>query len=180
MLYSMPAAMRITSRSFTFALIGVMLAPIGARAQVTGVTNARSTGCVAAAGPDTGIARAGAPLQPARRDSARAGTQPTVVLLAAVQADEVRFDKQPKICVTLQGDVQLDSVRVTGRRNIASPVVRGTTYRDVYVSVEILGHLNAECISARITGAAPSTPGACASLGIRDSTAGRRAGAPPP
>src|SRR5690349_9833196 len=110
----MPAAMRISSRSFVFALASVLLAPIVARAQVTGVTNAGSTGCVAAAGPDTGVARAGAPLQPTRRDSARAEAQPAVVLLAAVQADEVRFDKQPRICVTLVGDVQLDSVRVTG------------------------------------------------------------------
>ena len=179
MLYSMPAAMHAFSRSFALVLAGVVFAPTDARAQVTDVTNARRTGCVAAAGPDSG-ARPGAPLQPTRRDSARAGTQPTVVLLAAVHADEVRFDRQPTICVTLQGDVRLDSVRVTGRRNITSPVVRGTTYRDVYVSVEILGHLNADCISARITGSTPAAPGACASLDARDSTAGRRTGAPPP
>jgi hypothetical protein len=73
-------------------------------------------------------------------------------------------------------------VRVVGRRNLASPVVRGTTYRDIYVAVEILGHLNAECISARITGATPTAQGAgpCASLGVRDSAAVRRSGAPPP
>jgi hypothetical protein len=180
MLYSMLAAMRVASRSFSLVLAGVVFAPSASRAQVRDVTSAQSSGCVSATGPDSGATRPGAPLQPTRRDSASAGTQPTVVLLAAVHADEVRFDRQPKICVALHGDVRLDSVRVTGRRNITSPVVRGRTYRDVYVSVEILGHLNAECISARITGTTPSTPGACASLEARDSTAGRRTGAPPP
>jgi hypothetical protein len=180
MLYSVLVAMRVVPRSFALLLAGVVSAPLVAHAQVTDVTSNRSSGCVAAAGPDSGVVRPGAALQPTRRDSTRAGTQPTVVLLAAVQADEIRFDQQPKICVTLHGDVRLDSVRVTGRRNITSPVVRGTTYRDVYVSVEILGHLDAECISARITGTVPSAPGVCASLGIRDSTAGRRTGAPPP
>jgi hypothetical protein len=92
----------------------------------------------------------------------------------------VQFARQPKICVKLSGDVRLDSVRVVGRRNLASPVVSGTTYRDIYVAVEILGHLNAECISARITGAAATGQGPCASLGVRDTTAGRRSGAPPP
>jgi hypothetical protein len=114
---------------------------------------------------------------------ARTDTQHTALrLFAAVQAAEVRFERRPTICVQLRGDVQLDSVRIVGRRNLASPVVQGTTYRDIYVAVEILGHLNAECISARITGAAPTGPaaGPCASLGIRDSTASRRRGAPPP
>ena len=176
----MPAAMRVAPRSFALLLAGVVYAPFAARAQVTGVTSGQPGACVAAAGPDTGAFRPGAALQPPRRESARAGAQPTVVLLAAVQANEVRFERQPKICVTLTGDVRLDSVRVTWRRNITSPVVRGTTYRDVYVSVEILGHLNAECISARITGTSPTSPGACASLDVRDSTAGGRTGAPPP
>jgi hypothetical protein len=180
LLYSVLAAMRVIPRPFALVLAGVMLTPTAARAQVAGVTPAPPSACVAAAGPESAAARPGAPLQPTPRDAARAATAPTVVLLAAVQADEVRFDKQPKICVTLHGDVRLDSVRVTGRRNITSPVVRGTTYRDVYVSVEILGHLNAECISARITGATPASPGVCASLDARDSTAGRRTGPPPP
>jgi len=45
-----------------------------------------------------------------------------------------------------------------------------------------VGHLDAECISARITGAAPGgqANGPCASIGVRDTTAGRRTGAPPP
>jgi hypothetical protein len=179
MLYSLLAAMRATPLPFAL-VVAAVIAPAEVRAQVTGVTGAQPGACVAAAGPDSGAARAGAPLQPTPRDAARAGTPPTIVLLAAVHADEVRFDRQPRICVTMRGDVQLDSVRVTGRRNITSPVVRGTTYRDVYVSVEILGHLNAECISARITGTARTTPGACASLQASDSAAGRRTGGTPP
>ena len=180
MLYSVFAAMRATLRASAILLASVILAPAAAHAQVTGVTPAQPSACVEAAGPDSGAARAGAPLQPTARATVRPGAAPTVVLLAAVQADEVRFDREPRICVTLRGDVRLDSVRVTGRRNITSPVVRGTTYRDVYVSVEILGHLDAECISARITGTTSSTPVVCASLEARDSTASRRTGAPPP
>jgi hypothetical protein len=180
MLYSLLAAMRFISRSFALFAAGVVFTPTVTRAQAPGMAGGQPGACVAASGPDSGTARGDTALRPGRRDSTRAGTQPTVVLLAAVHADEVRFDRQPRICVTLRGDVRLDSVRVTGRRNITSPVVRGTTYRDVYVSVEILGHLNAECISARITGTTPSVPGACASIEARDSTAGRRTGAPPP
>jgi hypothetical protein len=118
---------------------------------------------------------------PSPRAAADTTQHAALRLFAAVQADEVRFEKQPKICVTMRGDARLDSVRVLARRNLASPVIRGTTYRDIYVAVEILGHLDAECISSRITGAASGAgAGPCASLGVRDSTAGRRAGAPPP
>jgi len=104
--------------------------------------------------------------------AARASTNPTVRLVASVQAEEVRFARQPTICVRLRGDAQLDSVHVVARRNIRSPVVVGTTYRDVYVAVEILGHLNAQCISARLTGRQAN--GACASLDVRDSTSSGR------
>lgn len=155
-------------------------APGVVRAQ--GEPPVQPTACVSATGPGAagapGVADTAARVRSGMSDT----THPTLQLVAAVHADEVRFEKQPKICVTLRGDARLDSVRVVARRNLASPVVRGTTYRDVYVAVEILGHLNAECISARITGTAPSGAGsgACASLGVRDSTAGRRTGAPPP
>jgi hypothetical protein len=121
--------------------------------------------CVAVAGPDTAVRTGAAP-------SAANMGQPDLRIIASVSADEVTFAKQPKICVTLRGDARLDSVRVVGRRNIASPVVRGTTYRDVYVAVEILGHLDANCIAARITRApADSAAGACAALGVRTRSA---------
>lgn len=156
---------------------------------VAAVTPLRAQGteppaCVSATGPDvspgtpdSAAVRSGA-MQ--RADSMRTGagsarptTNPTVRLVASVQADEVRFARQPKICVRLRGDAQLDSVHVVARRNIQSPVAAGTTYRDVYVAVEILGHLNAQCIAARITGQQAS--GACASLELRDSASSGRA-----
>jgi hypothetical protein len=88
-----------------------------------------------------------------------------------VSADEVRFAKQPKICVQLRGDARLDSVRVVGRRNLSSPVVSGTTYRNVFVAVEILGYIDATCIASRITGAPIDTTSAgrrqCASLDVK-------------
>lgn len=148
---------------------------------------AEPSACVSASGPDvspvTGdngaVRSASTPLRvdsAARTgaDSTRPAGNPTLRLLASVQAEEVRFARQPKICVKLRGDASLDSVHVVARRNIRSPVSVGTTYRNVYVAVEILGHLNAQCISARITGQ-PAT-GACASLELRDSTSsGRKA-----
>lgn len=140
-----------------------------------------SADCAAVAGPDV----------PAPADTGRRGgftaarsdtTHAAVRLFASVQANEVSFARAPRICVRLTGDARLDSVHVVGRRNIASPVVAGTTYRDVYVAVEILGHLNAECIAARITGSGAGTANneRCASLGIRDSTAARKTGTSPP
>jgi hypothetical protein len=141
-----------------------------------------STDCVAVAGPDEGT----------KPDSARPATTPTpradtahasVRLLASVEASEVTFAREPKICVRLNGDARLDSVHVVGRRNITSPVVSGTTYRNVYVAVEILGHLNAECIAARITRSAGGGAGnqPCAGLDLRDSSSvARPSGARPP
>ena len=113
----------------------------------------------------------------ARRDSimtasetAQASAQgPAIVLRAAVSAREVRFASQPRIQVRLCGAVT-DSVHVLERRNLPDPVQAGATYRDVYIAVEILGHLNADCIAQRI-GVAPDTARtreACASLGVRD------------
>jgi hypothetical protein len=79
----------------------------------------------------------------------------------------VRFASQPRIQVRLCGGV-LDSVRVLERRNLPDPVQPGVTYRNVFIAVEILGHLNAECLASRITGAAQS--GACAGIQVRDTT----------
>lgn len=185
MLNSELTIMRPIHRSLVRILVGVTLAgvPHVARGQDRTDAVARSSACVAVTGPDSNVAvpdisMRGAAVRPAGDTAQRS----TVRLFAAVQAEEVRFDRQPTICVALHGDARLDSVRVVGRRNLASPVVRGTTYRDVYVAVEIRAHLDAECISARITGAAPAgqPSAACTSLGLRDSTAGSRTGAPPP
>jgi hypothetical protein len=177
--------MRTIRRSSALAAVGLALfaAPHSVLAQDAAAVAAQPSACVAATGPDSGAGTPDSAIRAAVPRSASDSAGRTALrLFAAVEAQEVRFEKQPKICVTLHGDARLDSVRVVGRRNLASPVVRGTTYRDIYVAVEILGHLKAECVSARITGAAPSAQasGACASLGVRDSTSGRRAGAPPP
>ena len=88
----------------------------------------------------------------------------------------MRFASQPRIRVRLCGGV-LDSVRIVERRNLPDPVQPGVTYRDVYIAVEILGHLNAECLADRITGGSRLS-GACSAIQAPD-TAGvvRR---PPP
>jgi hypothetical protein len=36
---------------------------------------------------------------------------------------------------------------VVQRENLPSPIVAGTTYRNVYVAVELVGRLNAECLA---------------------------------
>jgi len=95
-----------------------------------------------------------------------------VVIYAAASAREVTFATQPDIHVTLCGG--LDSIHVLDRRNLPSPVVAGTTYRDVFVAVQIFGRLNAECLTQTLTGRRAgadsthrATPLDCASLELR-------------
>ena len=91
-----------------------------------------------------------------------------IVLLVGVHADEVRFAKQPNVRVRLCWGG--DTVRVVQRDNLPSPVVAGTTYRNVYVAVELVGRVNAECLS-NILGVGNSgrpngtSAGSCAFLG---------------
>jgi hypothetical protein len=158
------AAARIAPLAVALSLLSP---PRDAQAQSSATAFAPSA-CVNAAGPDVSppsSATSSALSSTPRADTAHAALR----ILASVSAAEVRFVGSPKICVTLSGDAQLDSVRVTARRNITSPVVSGTTYRNVYVAVEIVGRLNAECIAGRITGQrADSTNTArCASLGVK-------------
>lgn len=163
-----PPLMRPTS-VFSRLVLPVVAALLGgavaARAQAPA-----DAACVSATGPDE---PSRATIDAARRaDSSRADTSHAAIrLLAAVSADEVRFARTPRICVRLSGDARLDSVHVVARRNLASPVVTGTTYRNVYVAVEIVGRLNAECIAARITGAAPAdSTDRCAAIGATTTT----------
>ena len=87
----------------------------------------------------------------AQGDTAGQATQSgTIVLRADVSAREVRFTRQPEIRVTLVGGT-LDSVRVLERRNLPERVVPGTTYRDVYIAVEVIGKLHAECLADRLS-----------------------------
>ena len=124
-----------------------------------------------------------APPSPDSTQRARSGQQigaaPDIILRASVSARQLTFRTQPQLSIRLCGGT-LDSIRVVERRNLPTPVVAGTTYRDVYVEIEILGHLTGSCIANGLTGgrAAPSASSPCASLVIRDS-AGARA-APPP
>lgn len=129
--------------------------------------------CVNAARPDSMPAPRAPSSSVLQRDTAHVALR----ILASATADEVRFVGSPKVCVRLTGDAQLDSVHVLARRNLATPVVSGTTYRNVYIAVEILGRLNADCIASRITGAPAdsASAGRCASL-----DAAARAGAGPP
>ena len=93
-----------------------------------------------------------------------------VMLLASASAREVRFARQPEIRVRLCGG--LDSVHVVERRNLPEPVVVGQTYRDVYVAVEILGRVDAACLTRRLGLAGDSLAmggarePACASISI--------------
>lgn len=111
---------------------------------------------------------------------------PDIILTAAVQANEVRFASQPRVRVRLCWGG--DTLRVVARENIPSPVVAGTTYRNVYVAVELLGRLNAECLVDRISSTRTPTRaradsaagvGACAFLGAAAAT-GSQPSRPPP
>lgn len=108
--------------------------------------------------------------QSAQPDTGRAAIR----LLVSASANEVTFVGSPKVCVRLTGAAQLDSMHVLERRNLPSPVVSGTTYRNVYVAVEILGRLNADCIASRLTGAAADSTTSCAGAEVRTGGAARR------
>jgi hypothetical protein len=151
------------------------------RGQQPPLVRADTGGCLVAT-PDPGSGNAAPRDSVRQRSSALGGAAgtvtgrgPAIVLLAAASAREVRFAKQPQIAVRLCGGV-LDSVRVLERRNLPDPVQPGVTYRDVYISIEILGHLNAQCLAGRITRTDTGSAGPCASLQMRDSvTSPRRA-----
>src|ERR1044072_6779699 len=85
---------------------------------------------------------------PAPRDST-SGQRVAVVIFAEASAKEVSFKSQPQLHVRLSGG--LDSVHVLDRRNLPSPVVTGTTYRDVHIAVELFGRVNAERIARTLT-----------------------------
>jgi hypothetical protein len=80
-----------------------------------------------------------------------------VMLLVGVHADEVRFASQPHLRVRLCWGG--DTLRVVQRDNLPSPIVPGTTYRNVYIAVELIGRVNAECLANAI-GVGPAQQGA--------------------
>ncbi len=186
--------MREMSKLYTALVWGTSLmamSPALVRAQLA-ASDANNQTCAALLSNDSSVgARVGAGLTDsaarrnatpsARSDSAsfgiggaRTGTgNPTVHLLVGVQADQVTFAKQPQVRVRLCWGG--DTLRVVQRTNLPSPVVAGTTYRNVYVAVELIGRLNGECLSNAIgvgtqqpqqrAGAAPASAANCAFLG---------------
>lgn len=99
---------------------------------------------------------------PTSRDSAAAQQRVAVVIFAEATAGEVSFKSQPQLHVRLSGG--LDSVHVLDRTNLPSPVVKGTTYRNVHIAVELFGRVTADCIARTLTG---GPAGDCASLELR-------------
>lgn len=143
--------MRITPIRLAILLALSLAAPRGARAQTT---------CPAAA-------------DSARADSASAD----VVIIASVSAREMRFDAPPNAKLRMPGCE--GGLQVLERRNLPERVQPGVTYRDVYVSVRILGPLNAACIAALAgdSAAVRGLGGAAACLPARTAAA---PAAPPP
>lgn len=153
----------------TILIATTLLLATAARASAQ-LTVTQTSGCPAPAlaGPETGDTAA--VRDTTARGSSRAG-QPDVVLLVAFSADELRFNTQPdaRIRFCWGGD----SLHIVERRNLPSPVVAGTTYRNVFIAAELRAYLNAECLSQRL-GVTDSTgalkPGiSCAGLGLNTS-----------
>jgi hypothetical protein len=88
------------------------------------------------------------------------GGAPVVVIRARAQAEQIRFESRPEVRVRLTGCSLLDSVRVLERTNLPDPIQPGVTYRNVTVAVEILGHLNLQCLLAATNMGRDSSAGA--------------------
>ena len=156
--------MREMSKTYAALMCGVLLIaarPAAVRAQLS-TDNTNRPACAALLSDSAAGVRIGPADTSARRDTtarakgdtasfgiggARTGN-PTVHLIVGVHADEVRFAKQPNVRVRLCWGG--DTLRVIQRQNLPSPVVAGTTYRNVYVAVELIGRVNAECLSNAI------------------------------
>jgi len=149
-------------------------------------------------GPGDSTARA-ADTTPSRADSASFGIggarngPADVMLLVGVHADQVTFASQPHLRVRLCFGG--DTLRVVQRDNLPSPIVPGTTYRNVYVAVELIGRVNAECLAERLgvrtsaqpsqqnptsVAGAPTSASQCAFLGASAGTGAQNARPPRP
>lgn len=165
----------IASVAFTSTLTAQVPAPREQRLQ------AGTTACPApTSAPTQDTVRRTAQDTTQRSTPLSVGSQdrPTIILYASASAREVRFASQPQISVRLCGGVT-DSVRVLERRNLPDPVQPGATYRDVFIAVEIIGRLNAECLARRITGQPAAPNDVCGSISVRDSAAAPRQQRPP-
>ncbi len=196
--------MPVMSKTYTLLVYGSWSVFVGAGfAQAQGMTDASASqpSCAAVLANDS---TAGTHLGPtdtasrrrdtssrARPDSASFGVggartgAADVLLLVGIHADEVRFASQPRVRVRLCWGG--DTVRVVQRDNLPSPVVPGMTYRNVYIAVELLGRINAECLAERIgvgnaapAAGAPTSAGSCAFLGGSAATGAQNTRPPPP
>ena len=196
--------MRGRSKTYAALVWGtslVVMSPALVRAQVA-ASDANNQTCAALLSNDGSVgARVGAGITDstarrdtttrARADSASFGIggarngNPAVHLIVGVHADQVTFAKQPNVRVRLCWGG--DTLRVVQRTNLPSPIVAGTTYRNVYVAVELIGRLNGECLSNAIgvanqsqqrAGAAPTSATSCAFLG-GNAAAGQGSPKPP-
>lgn len=166
--------MREMSKTYTlvYATLCICACIIPNRADAQSTADDR-TSCAAILGNDSSV---GAHIGPGLSDSTRRDTTTRprpdstsfgvggarsgaadVMLLVGVHADEVRFAKQPHLRVRLCWGG--DTLRVVQRDNLPSPIVPGTTYRNVYIAVELIGRVNAECLAERI-GVGPAQQGA--------------------
>jgi hypothetical protein len=90
---------------------------------------------------------------PASSTADSTARKPDLVIRASASAESVRFSSEPRIDVRLTGCSVLDTVKVTERRNLPRPVQPDVTYRNVFVAVEILGHLDARCLLSNVSAA---------------------------
>ena len=156
------------------ATLCVLAVPGVMQAQAASLGDANQTSCTAVLSNDS---TAGARIGPtdstsrARDTSAAARSATTsfgvggarrgrgdVILLVGIHADEVRFAAQPHVRVRLCWGG--DTLRVVQRDNLPSPIVPGTTYRNVYIAVELVGRLNAECLADKLGVGSASTQNA--------------------
>lgn len=143
--------MRPTLHLLAACVAGMLLAPSPGMAQ----SRPAGSTCPLAAAADS-----------ARPDSA--GANADVVIVASASIQELRFDRDPNARLRVLGCGEGEGLRVLERRNLPERIQPGVTYRDVYVSVRILGRLNAACIAALAgdsTAARGVVPGSCVSIG---------------
>jgi hypothetical protein len=191
--------MRGMSKTYILFVYGgwsLFFASIPARAQTLTGVGGSAPSCAAVLANDstagTHLGPTNSPRRPSdtssrsRTDSASFGVggarngAADVILLVGIHADEVRFASQPHLRVRLCWGG--DTVRVVQRDNLPSPVVPGTTYRNVYIAVELLGRVNAECLADKIGvgNNAPTSASGCAYLGGTAATGAAKASPPPP
>jgi len=194
--------MRRALKTYIAAVCGgwcILVGTTPARAQGTTAGNADQSSCAAVLandstvgariGPTDSTSRARDTSSRSRADTASFGVggarsgQADVLLLVGIHADEVRFGSQPHVRVRLCWGG--DTLRVVQRDNLPSPVVPGTTYRNVYIAVELLGRVNAECLAEKSgvgNNARPTPPsaGSCAFLGANAATGAQNTRPPPP